>query len=238
MPDTQDDEARGLPTLGVAIPAAGSGRRMGGARKPLLDLSGHPILWHALRPFLDHPSVTSVAVALSEEDLLAPPPWLEGMDRRIVLVRGGDSRGDSVWAAIQALPGSVDLIAVHDAARPLVTRSIIDRCIQATGTNSGAVAGWPAVDTLKKVGEGNRILGTLPRDEVWHAHTPQVFPGGLLREAYEAAQRDGISDTDDAALVERVGGEVVMVPGSPSNLKVTQPQDLALARHFLREEEG
>jgi 2-C-methyl-D-erythritol 4-phosphate cytidylyltransferase len=211
---------------------------MGGVRKPLLELCGEPLLLHSLRPFLAHPQVDAVAIALAEEELRNPPPWLAGMDPRIRLVLGGASRGESVWAALGALPDSVDLVAVHDAARPLVTRPIIDRCVQAAKGGRGAVAGWPAVDTLKHVDEGERVRATIPRAEVWHAQTPQVFPRGLILKAYQEAMQAGITDTDDAALVERVGGEVVMVEGSPSNLKVTRPEDVPLAEFFLRREPG
>jgi 2-C-methyl-D-erythritol 4-phosphate cytidylyltransferase len=206
---------------------------MGGVRKPFLTLQGDPVLLHSLRPFLNHPKVRAVAIALGEEDFLAPPKWLKNLDPRVVLVRGGASRGESVLAALTALPDEVDVVAVHDAARPLLNGEIIDRCLAAVGENRGAVAGWPAVDTLKKVGEGGRILGTLPRASVWHAQTPQVFPKDLIVSAYGSAAEAGIADTDDAALVERIGGEVVMVEGSPSNLKVTRREDIPLAEFYL-----
>lgn len=224
-------------TLGVAVPAAGEGRRMGGVRKPFLELRGEPLLLHALRPFLDHPQVAGVVVALGEEDAHDLPDWLGTLDARVTVVPGGRTRGDSVRAAIRALPTGVDLVAIHDAARPLVTRAILDRCVDAVRADRGAVAGWPAVDTLKRVeGEADRVAtvaGTLVRREIWHAHTPQVFPREMIVAAYEAAAEAGVDDTDDAALVERMGGKVVMVPGDPWNLKVTRPEDLALAEFLL-----
>ncbi len=207
---------------------------MGGLRKPFVELDGEPILLRALRPFLGHPQVVAVVVALGEEDLRDPPAWLVGADPRVCLVPGGKTRGDSVRAALEALPTSVDVVAVHDAARPLVTRAIIDRCLGEVGPGRGAVAGWPAVDTLKEVDTEGRIVGTPARDRIWHAQTPQLFPAGMIREAYGEAARWGMVDTDDAALVERIGGEVVMVPGSPSNIKITLPGDLALAEVLLR----
>jgi len=175
-------------------------------------------------------------VALSEEDFEDPPPWLAAEDPRIRIVAGGATRGDSVLAAIEGLPPSLDLIAVHDAARPLVTPEIIHRCFKEAALGRGAVAGWPAVDTLKEVEAGGRVVATPPRDRIWHAQTPQVFPREMILEAYRAAAGAGLRDTDDSALVERWGGEVVMVPGSAWNLKVTRPQDLALAELFLRME--
>jgi 2-C-methyl-D-erythritol 4-phosphate cytidylyltransferase len=219
--------------VGVAVPAAGMGTRMGGVRKPFLDLSGKPLLLWALRPFLQHPQVVAVVVALGESDFETPPDWLVEADPRIQVVSGGETRGDSVREALKALPESVEVVAVHDAARPLVTGEIIDRCLAEVGPARGAVAGWPAVDTLKEVAWGGRIVGTPNRDRIWHAQTPQIFPRDLLWKAYQKAQEDGVTDTDDSALVERIGGEVVMVSGSPFNLKVTRPEDLPLAEFFL-----
>lgn len=219
--------------VGVAVPAAGMGTRMGGVRKPFLDLSGEPLLLRTLRPFLQHPQVISVAVALGEGDFESPPSWLAEADPRIRIVRGGETRGDSVREALFALPDSVDVVAVHDAARPLVTGEIIDRCLAEVGPGRGAVAGWPAVDTLKEVDEEGRIVGTPPRDRIWHAQTPQVFPRDLIQQAYMAAKETGVADTDDSALVERIGGRVAMVLGTPFNLKVTRPEDLPLAEFFL-----
>lgn len=225
-------------TLGVAMPAAGMGTRMGGVRKPFLELSGEPLIRWTLRPFLRHPSVKAVAIALGEDDAERPPEWLLSMDPRIRVVRGGATRGDSVRAALNALPEDLDLVAVHDAARPLVSEEILDRCLAEVGSDRGVVAGWPAVDTLKEVASGGLIVGTPDRDRIWHAQTPQVFPRALIVEAYRRALEDGVTDTDDSALVERMGRDVIMVPGSPFNLKVTRPEDLPLAALFLEMKRG
>ena len=203
---------------------------MGGRKKPFLALRGEPLLQHALRPFLSHPAVTALRVALSPEDASDCPVWLRDLDPRLALVAGGNSRAASVRAALEALP-DVDVVLVHDAARPLVTHAIIDRCIGAVGTGRGAVAGWPASDTLKEVDDDGRVLATPDRSRIWHAQTPQAFPAELLRRAYAAW--DGREVTDDGALVEMAGGTVVMVEGSTTNLKVTRPEDLAVAEAFL-----
>jgi 2-C-methyl-D-erythritol 4-phosphate cytidylyltransferase len=216
--------------VGVVIPAAGAGRRMGGRKKPFLALRGEPLLQHALRPFLTHPAVTALRVALSPDDASDCPGWLRELDPRLALVAGGTSRAASVRAALEALP-DVDVVLVHDAVRPLVTHAIIDRCIGAVGTGTGAVAGWPASDTLKEVDDDRRVLATPDRSRLWHAQTPQAFPAELLRCAYAAW--DGREVTDDGALVEMVGGTVLMVEGSATNLKVTSPEDLAVAEAFL-----
>lgn len=219
--------------LGVVVPAAGEGRRMGGRRKAFLELKGVPILRHVLRPFLSHPRVRAVVVALSPDDARRPPPWLADLDPRIRIVAGGATRLASVAAALEELPESVDVAMVHDAARPLVTREIIDRCAGATREGEGAVAGWPVVDTLKEVDEEGRIVDTPDRSRFWRAQTPQAFPRARLLEAYREALREGARATDDAAVFSRAGGVVRMVEGSPWNLKVTHPDDLTLAGFLM-----
>jgi 2-C-methyl-D-erythritol 4-phosphate cytidylyltransferase len=218
--------------VGVCIPAAGSGQRMGGIKKPYLELAGEPILRHALRPFLARTDVVAVVVALAAEDASAPPPWLASLDHRIRLLAGGATRSESVRRALAGLPEEVDVIVVHDAARPLLTDDVLERCLRLAAQGKGAVAGMRVVDTLKEVDGDGRVTGTRDRARLWQAQTPQAFPAALARAAYGAMDEDGA--TDDAALVERIGGEVVMVESSARNLKVTCPEDLALAEHYLR----
>lgn len=215
-------------TVGVAVPAAGEGRRMGGVRKPFLEMAGHPVLVHALRPFLGEVRVVRIAVALPPDLATDPPAWLTALDPRIVVVAGGASRGASVAAAIDAL-GEVDLIAVHDAARPLLTTETLARCIDVASTGRGAVAGTPAVDTIKRVGSDGRIVETPDRSTLWSAHTPQIFPADLLRQAYGS----GEAATDDSALVEAMGEVVQMVDDGGWNLKVTRPEDVAVAEALI-----
>lgn len=210
---------------------------MGGVRKPFLELAGEPVLLHALRPFLDDRRVVRVAVALSADEAGSPPDWLLALAPRVVIARGGATRSQSVRAAIAALPAELDVIAVHDAARPLVMSEVVATCIDLALRGFGAVAGCPAVDTLKRVGADGAVLETPDRASLWHAQTPQAFPARLLREAYADTTAEG---TDDAALVERAGsGTVVrMVDAGPSNLKVTRPLDVTLAEAILRSREA
>ncbi len=224
------------PRVGLAVPAAGSGRRMGGARKPWLELAGEPVLAHALRPFLADPRVVAVRVALAPDDAADPPAWLTGLDSRVRAVPGGATRAASVARAVAALPHDVEVILVHDAARPLVTDEVVSRVIAEAAAGRGAVAGWPATDTLKRVGPERRIVDTPDRAALWHAQTPQGFPAAWLRRALDEAGAGFASDggaTDDAALVERLGYEVCVVEGAPSNLKVTRPEDLPLAEWYF-----
>jgi 2-C-methyl-D-erythritol 4-phosphate cytidylyltransferase len=230
-----DPEATGgQGALGVAIPAAGSGARMGGVGKAFLTLGGAPILLRVLRPFLAHPRVSSVAIALAPHAVESPPQWLQDLDERVRLVPGGATRLHSVRAALAALPPTVEVVLVHDAARPLVTREIIDRCVRVAEGGEGAVAGWPSVDTLKEVGADGRVLSTPDRDALWRAQTPQAFPRGPLLEAYRRAVEEGVPATDDSALFARYGGRVRMVEGSAWNLKVTHPEDVEVAELLLR----
>ena len=219
------------------MPAAGSGERMGGVRKPFLELAGEPVLLRALRPFLDDPRVVGVVVALSADQAAGPPDWLRALGPRVVVAPGGATRSQSVRAAIAALPAELDVIAVHDAARPLVTSEVVSSCIDLALEGFGAVAGCPAVDTLKRVGTDGAVIETPDRASLWHAQTPQAFPAHVLRSAYADTTAEG---TDDAALIERAasGTVVRMVDAGPFNLKVTRPLDVTLAEAILRSREA
>ena len=223
--------------VGVVVPAAGSGTRMGGAastvRKAFVELAGEPLLLHALRPFLAARRVVSIAVPLSPDLAAEPPAWLSRVDPRVRIVTGGATRTQSVRAGLAALPSDVDVIAVHDAARALVETRVVSACIDLALSGSGAVAGCPAVDTLKRVDAERRVLETPDRSAMWQAQTPQVFPAEVLRAAYADPTAEA---TDDAALVERARPDVAvrMVDAGATNLKVTRAADLVLAEAILR----
>jgi len=218
---------------GVAIPAGGQGTRMGGRRKPFLLLAGEPLLARALRPFLAHPSVAAIAVALPAADVAAPPAWLTSLDPRIRLVVGGAERGDSVRLALAALPEDLDVIVVHDAARPMVSSQVVARAIAAAASGVSVVVGVPVSDTIQEVDDVGRIVATPDRRRLWSAQTPQAFPAALLRAAYQQAAREDYRATDDAAVVTRYGGAVVMLEGDVANLKITTEADLAMAAAWL-----
>ncbi|MBX6362359.1 MAG: 2-C-methyl-D-erythritol 4-phosphate cytidylyltransferase [Gemmatimonadetes bacterium] len=218
----------------VIIAAGGAGRRMGGVRKQYLELAGVPVLARALRPFLDHPAVEWVVVALPAEDAADPPAWLTALDPRIRIVAGGVERTHSVRNALDAVPPEADVVLVHDAARPLVTLDVVDRTFAAASRGLAAIPGVPPVDTIKVVDRDGLVRGTPERASLRSAQTPQAFPRALLVEAHRRAAEEGLTATDDAALVERYGGDVVVVQGSPENLKVTGPLDLLVAEAILR----
>jgi len=216
--------------VGVAVPAAGSGLRMGGTRKAFMELDGEPLLMRALRPFLNDHRVVTVVVSLAPEDADEVPGWITTLDDRVTLVKGGATRTESVRNAVRVLPTDLDIIAIHDAARPLVTSATVRECIDVANTGICAVAGCQVIDTMKFVDEEFQVVETPDRNLLWHAHTPQVFPADLLRRAYES----GKVGTDDAALLEPLGVRVQMVDDGGMNIKVTQPEDMVIARAILR----
>ena len=218
--------------------AAGEGRRFGGSvRKVYRDLCGVPLLLYAVRPFASHPDVAHVTVVLSPEDAAAPPEWLSSVaGSNLTVVAGGAERSDSVAAGLAALPESCSVVLVHDGARPLVGRAVIDAVMLRARAGVGAVAAVALQDTLKRSDPDSdppRIQETIPRRHLWRAQTPQGFPRAMLVEAYRQADADGSQATDEASLVEATGAPVVIVPDSSSNIKVTTPEDLKLAERLI-----
>jgi 2-C-methyl-D-erythritol 4-phosphate cytidylyltransferase len=220
-------------SVAVVVPAAGAGARMGGIAKPFLPLAGEPLLLHALRPFLAHPGVTRVVVALRSDDLLEPPGWLVGLDHRIHLVAGGRERGDSVRAALNHVDDAIGIVLIHDAARPLVTTAVIGRAIAAALAGHCAVVGVPVTDTIQEVDERGFVIATPDRRRLRAAQTPQAFPRDVIVDAYRRAAADGVHATDDASLVAHYGGAVLAIEGDRENLKVTTPADVAIAQLLL-----
>lgn len=219
--------------VGVVVVAAGKGARIGeGPPKQYRPLAGVPVVVRALRPFVAHPEVAQVVLVLPSAQAVAPPPFLaELRGPSLVLVAGGERRTDSVAAGLAALREECVVVLVHDGARPFVDRTVIDDVIRHARAGEGAIAALPLSDTVKEAdpGEPSRVARTVPRDRLWRAQTPQGFPRQLLLRAYDHARQDGVAATDDAALVEACGGVVRLVPDSPRNLKITTPEDFALA---------
>jgi 2-C-methyl-D-erythritol 4-phosphate cytidylyltransferase len=218
------------------IVAAGRGVRMESSRpKAFLSLAGRTLLERSLAAFLTHPRVSLVVAAVPDPDEAAR--MLGPSAGNAVLVCGGATRQESVSRGLAALPaGAGEIILVHDAARPLVTRDVIDAVIDATVKSGAAVPGIVPTDTIKRVSGDGAVEGTLPRDSLRLAQTPQGFRGATLRDAYARAEREGFTGTDDAALVERAGGRVTIVEGSTRNIKITTPLDLILAEAILARE--
>ena len=203
--------------------------------KQYQPIAGIPMVLRALRPFASHPDVGQIALVLPPEDVGSPPDFLRDLGAGLTLVAGGAERADSVAAGVAALPPECTTVLVHDAARPFVARRVIDEVIALARAGEGAVAAIRVSDTVKEAAadDATRVARTVPRDGLWRAQSPQGFPRHVLERAFAAAPRDAAA-TDDAALVERTGVTVRLVADSPRNLKVTTPEDLALAELLAR----
>ncbi len=219
------------PSVLLLVPAAGSGERMGGVRKPWIELAGRPLLEWALAPFLARDDVVEVVVATADGAL---PEGASSGDRRVRGVRGGASRFESVARAFEAARREADVVAVHDGARPFPSCGAVDACIDAAAAGAVAVAGIPAVDTIKRTDDQGRVVETPSRERLWHAQTPQVFPREVFAHALARRRAQAGAPTDDAAMVEALGDvEVRMVRASPCNLKVTSPNDVLVANLYI-----
>lgn len=226
------------PRLHAIVPAAGSGQRMGsrGAPKQYAPLLGRPLLAWSLERLLSHPDIDDVTVVLAPDDQhftqLEP-------SARVHRTEGGDSRARSVCNGIIAAQNrfGADFVLVHDAARPCLDLPSLDRLIAAgLGKTDGAILAQPVADTLKRARAGDQpaIKTTIDREGLWAAQTPQLFPAATLRAALEASLARGDAPTDEAGAMESAGYHPRLVTGSPRNLKVTWPGDLALAELYLR----
>jgi 2-C-methyl-D-erythritol 4-phosphate cytidylyltransferase len=233
----------------AVIPAAGLGTRMAAARgglkstsKQFFELQGTPILLHTLRKFAQCAEVTEIVIALRKNEAASFQERIkaEGFNKPIRIVEGGEHRQNSVANALAAIQAADDdIVLVHDAVRPFVDRDTIVGVIEAVKKYEAAIAGVPAIDTVKQVdrtADGAVVIATVPRERMVLAQTPQGFRFGLLKKAFDEAAADGFSGTDEASLIERSGGTVHVVMGSPRNMKITTPADLDLAEFFLSQE--
>lgn len=216
----------------AVVPAGGSGARMGTRQpKQYLALGGAPILVLTLRALARCRSLDGLIVAVPADRVEATRELLRRfrVPRVLGVVPGGAERQASVREGLQAAPPDAAWIVVHDAVRPFVTAELIERVLAAARVPGAATCGWPVRETVKRVRD-SVVEATLPREGLWLTQTPQAFRLDLLREAHDKALRDGYEATDDAMLVERLGGRVAMVEGLPQNLKITTPDDLKTAR--------
>jgi 2-C-methyl-D-erythritol 4-phosphate cytidylyltransferase len=225
-------------SVAAIIPAAGVGIRMGGdTPKQFLSLEGVPIFIHTLRKFTASDAIDEVYLALRGEDMERASRDIdrEHFSKPVRVVSGGTSRQETVALALAVVPSPTEIVVVHDAVRPFVELETIRRVVEAARTEGAAILGIPSVDTVKQV-ERQTILGTIPRERIVLAQTPQAFRYSILKEAFARASADGFCGTDESSLVERMGQTVVVLMGSDRNIKITKPSDLPLARLYVAQE--
>jgi 2-C-methyl-D-erythritol 4-phosphate cytidylyltransferase len=229
------------PNYWAVIPAAGIGKRMGSEiPKQYLELNGKAIILHTLDCLLQHPAIQGAVVALSRHD-----GWWEHLDHRcdkpVITVEGGIERCHSVLNALYELGNRAadeDWILVHDAARPCLLPADLDNLINTLQDDKvGGLLGVPVRDTMKRAGSNNRVVDTVEREGLWHALTPQMFRLGSLRMALENALEAEQFVTDEASAMEYAGFQPLLVEGSATNIKITRPEDLALAGFYLQQQE-
>ncbi len=220
------------------IPAAGSGLRMGGVTpKQFLSLEGVPIFVHTLRKFAASEAIDEIFMGVRPEDMeraakeIAP----ERFSKNVRLVAGGASRQETVARCLNEAPADTEVVVVHDAVRPFVELALIRQVVDAARQDGAAILAIPSVDTVKKV-ERQIITGTIRRELIVLAQTPQAFHYSLLRRAFDRALAEGFYGTDESSLVEHEGHDVRVLMGSDRNIKITKPSDLPLARLYIAQE--
>ncbi len=225
-----------MPSVAVILPAAGASRRYHDKnyKKPFAPLGGKAVWLHSAEKFLGRKDVKQLVVVISEEDR-------EEFNRKfganlmildVEVCCGGAERADSIQNALAMVRDDIELVAVHDAARPCLTDKWLDEVFEAAARDGAAILAEPISATIKRVDSNQQIEATVDRQHLWAAQTPQVFRRELLTKAYAA--RDGKPVTDDATLLEQMGEKVTVVPGSPLNLKITTRDDLRLAEQILK----
>ena len=231
--------------IAAILPAAGLGTRMGAETpKQFLELDGLPLVIFTLRRLAACAAITDFLIATLAEGVatLEHAVAQQRIGRPVRVVRGGGTRQESVGNALAEVPADTEIVLVHDAVRPFVTREQVARVIAEARTRRAAILGIPAMATVKEVKRASLpedmalITGTIPRERIVLAQTPQAFSAKLLREAFERARQDGVTASDEAGLVERLGHDVHVVLGSERNIKITHPADMELARFYLEQE--
>ena len=213
----------------VVIPAAGSGKRFG-ENKQLKILGDRPLVFHTLKPFIDSELINEIIVVAPKNDVQQLSRELKSMIsvKSVMVVAGGNTRQKSVFNGLKAASDSSELICVHDAVRPFVTKELIEKAVNACSEHDGVIVAQSSTDTIKKVMD-DQIMETLPRETIWRAQTPQVFSKSALQEALKMAEDENIQGTDEASLLERIGYQVGFVEGSSLNIKITTEEDWVFA---------
>jgi 2-C-methyl-D-erythritol 4-phosphate cytidylyltransferase len=224
------------------IVAAGASRRLpGGVPKQWRPLGGIPLVCHSFGFFDQYAGVDRIVVALDAESVAVPErvrALHSQCGKSVRLVAGGPHRQQTVWNALRAIEGDPEIVLIHDAARPFPPAEGVGECIRVAREFGGAILARPVIETIKRVDESGEIVGTIERDRLWTAQTPQGFRLAPLREAYRLRQGELDRFTDDAGIYESNGGRVRVVPGSDRNFKITTAEDWARAERMIAGERG
>lgn len=224
----------------VLIAAAGMGNRMRSeVNKPYIFLKGRPVLAWTIEKFEKSSLIDEIIIIAQKNEIdycIDEVVNKYNFSKVTKVIEGGKERQDSVYKGILALNEKTDIVLSHDGARPFVSIDLIEKTIKEIETKDGAILAVPVTDTIKQVKNSTNIVEETPiRSRLWAAQTPQTFKKDVLIKAYERAIEEGFLGTDDSSLVERIGGEVAIVEGSYSNIKLTTPEDLILAKSLIKE---
>jgi 2-C-methyl-D-erythritol 4-phosphate cytidylyltransferase len=210
----------------VIVAGGSSTRTQGEELKQFRWVAGKPMLLHSLQSFMARPDVASVVVVVPQQYVADPPPWIFQCDvDRLMLSVGGKTRTESARNGLEDLTNEATIALIHDAARPLIEDALVDRVVAAARAGECVVPGLPVADTVKEVDDEGRVTKTLDRARLWRVQTPQGFPRDMIERAHREAKAAGATATDDAALCERIGIPVRIIPGSERAMKVTREED-------------
>jgi len=213
--------------LGLVLVCAGRGKRLK-QDKPVLLINGEPLFYHAYRAFKNVKSISEIAMVMRKEHIQKAAHLID--DRRVIYVRGGQFRRDSVLNGLYALSGNITHVLIHDGARPLVTSAVVNNVIKGLKKHDAVICALKARDTLKRVGT-DMVKETIKREDIVNVQTPQGFKKDLIMKAYKRLGRKDFYD--DAQLVEKLGKKVKVVEGDIKNIKITYPQDIEFAEKLM-----
>ncbi len=226
------------------VPAAGLGKRFKSpVKKTFVDLKGIPLIIHTLMRLCEEKVITEVVPVLGGEDIDNGFDLIRqyGLHKIRRIAPGGKERQDSIYNALKLIEQngieSGSILLIHDGVRPFIPEGLIEKLIEELKNYDGAIPGLPVKETLKEAALDGTVISTVDRERFWTVQTPQAFYFDTIKKAYDAAYTKGFYATDDAALVERLGGRVKIVPGSPLNIKVTTPEDRDMVEHLLAKED-
>lgn len=231
--DSTDEAPTSNSKVGAIVVAAGQSRRMSGQDKIFSPVLEQPLIYHTIAALRRTPQIDSIVLVLSDigieqgHDLIREHAW-----NNVTLCRGGERRQDSVRNGLAAL-NDCQWVLVHDGARPIVSSELISRGLNKARESGAAVAGVPMKDTIKLVGDNMQVVETLPRQQLWAVQTPQIFERSLLERAHRSVTWDV---TDDASMIEQIGGKVMVFMGDYENIKVTTPEDILVVQAILRKQ--